>query len=33
MTLEHLERKQWVDEIAKINKRLNDAVQSEVSDA
>jgi hypothetical protein len=29
MGLEHLERQQWVGEIAKINKRLNDAVKSE----
>jgi len=25
MTLDHLERRRWVDEIAKINERINDA--------
>jgi hypothetical protein len=30
MSLEHQERQRWVEEIAKINKRLNDAMQSEV---
>jgi hypothetical protein len=30
MSLEHQERHRWVEEIAKINKRLNDAMQSEV---
>jgi hypothetical protein len=30
MGLEHQERQRWVEEIAKINKRLNDAMQSEV---
>jgi hypothetical protein len=29
MGLEHQERQRWVEEIAKINKRLNDAMQSE----
>jgi len=29
MSLEHQERQRWVEEIAKINKRLNDAMQLE----
>jgi hypothetical protein len=29
MNLEHRERRRWVEEIAKINKRLNDAVKQE----
>jgi hypothetical protein len=29
MNLEHLERQRWVEEIAKINKRLNDAQKQE----
>jgi len=29
MNLEHLERQHWVEEIAKINKRLNDAQKQE----
>lgn len=29
MSLEHQERQRWVEEVAKINKRLNDAMQSE----
>jgi hypothetical protein len=29
MSLEHPERHQWIEEIARINKRLNDAMQSE----
>jgi hypothetical protein len=29
MRLEHLERRQWVEEIARINKRLNDAIETE----
>jgi len=29
MCLEHLERRQWVEEIARINKRLNDAIETE----
>jgi hypothetical protein len=29
MDLEHRERRRWVEEIAKINKRLNDAVKQE----
>ena len=29
MSLEHQERQRWVEEIAKINRRLNDATQSE----
>jgi hypothetical protein len=28
MNLEHRERQRWVEEIAKINKRLNDTVKS-----
>jgi hypothetical protein len=32
MGLEHQERQRWVEEIAKINKRLNDAVQAEAPD-
>ena len=31
MGLEHQERQRWVEEIAKINKRLNDALQAEAS--
>ncbi|MGR9087497.1 MAG: DUF6760 family protein [Gammaproteobacteria bacterium] len=31
MNLEHVERKQWVEEIAKINRRLNDAMKSEAA--
>ncbi|MGH7930471.1 MAG: DUF6760 family protein [Candidatus Binatia bacterium] len=27
MSLEHLERHRWVEQIAKINKRLNDAME------
>jgi hypothetical protein len=30
MSLEHQERQRWVEEIAKINRRLNDTMQSEV---
>jgi hypothetical protein len=33
MGLEHQERQRWVEEIAKINKRLNDALQAEASAA
>ena len=33
MSLEHQERKRWVDEIAKINTRLNDAVKSEMTES
>ena len=29
MSLEHPERQQWIEEIARINKRLNEAMQSE----
>jgi hypothetical protein len=29
MSLEHVDRQRWVDEIAKINRRLNDALKSE----
>ena len=29
MRLEHLERQTWIEEIAKINRRLNDAMKSE----
>jgi hypothetical protein len=29
MNLEHLERLKWIEEIAQINRRLNDAVKSE----
>jgi hypothetical protein len=29
MRLEHPERRQWVEEIAKINRRLNDAFKAE----
>ena len=32
MNLEHFERLKWVEEIAKINRRLNDAAQSESQD-
>jgi hypothetical protein len=32
MTLEHLDRRQWVDEIAKINRRLNEALKVEEQD-
>jgi hypothetical protein len=32
MNLEHPERQQWVEQIAGINKRLNDALKSEVSE-
>jgi len=28
MSLEHQERRKWVEEIAKINKRLNDATEA-----
>jgi hypothetical protein len=31
MNLEHPERRRWVEEIAKINKRLNDAMKQEAS--
>jgi hypothetical protein len=31
MDLEHRERHRWVEEIAKINKRLNDATKQEPS--
>jgi hypothetical protein len=31
MGLEHQERQRWVEEIAKINRRLNDALQAEAS--
>ena len=30
MNLEHPERQQWVEQIARINKRLNDAHKSEM---
>jgi hypothetical protein len=29
MNLEHIERRRWVQEIAKINERLNTALQEE----
>ena len=32
MSFEHLERLKWVEEIAKINRRLNGAAQSETND-
>jgi len=31
MKLEHPERQRWVEEIAKINRRLNDAMKQETS--
>jgi len=33
MRLEHQERQRWVEEIAKINTRLNDAMKSEVPES
>jgi len=30
MSLDHLERQRWVEEIAKINRRLNDEIKQEV---
>ena len=30
MSLEHRERQLWVEEIAKINRRLNDEIKQEV---
>jgi hypothetical protein len=30
MSLEHRERQRWVEEIAKINRRLNDEMKQEV---
>jgi len=33
MSLEHQERRRWVDEIAKINTRLNDAVKAEIPES
>jgi hypothetical protein len=30
MSLDHLERIRWVDEIAKINKRMNDQLKEEM---
>lgn len=32
MSLEHFERKTWIAEIAKINRRLNEAMKSESAD-
>ncbi|GJL74449.1 DUF6760 family protein [Nitrosomonas sp.] len=32
MNLEHLERLKWVEEIARINRRLNDAAKSEANE-
>lgn len=32
MSLEHFERHKWVEEIARINRRLNDAMKSESSE-
>jgi hypothetical protein len=29
MALEHLERRRWVEEVAKINKRINEATNFE----
>ncbi|MEN8260839.1 MAG: DUF6760 family protein [Pseudomonadota bacterium] len=29
MSLEHIERRRWLDEIAKINRRLNESSQGE----
>jgi hypothetical protein len=29
MGLEHFERRRWVDEVAKINRRLNEALKGE----
>jgi hypothetical protein len=31
MGLEHMERQRWVEEVAKINKRLNEAMKEEAS--
>jgi hypothetical protein len=33
MRFEHQERQRWVEEIAKINRRLNDAVKLEASES
>jgi hypothetical protein len=33
MGLEHRERQRWVDEIAKINKRLNEAMKEQESES
>ena len=33
MHFEHLERQTWIEEIAKINRRLNDAMKSESSES
>jgi hypothetical protein len=33
MELEHRERRQWVEEIAKINRRLNDEDQPDTGDS
>lgn len=32
MALEHGERRRWVDEIAKLNRRLNEALKTEAHD-
>jgi hypothetical protein len=29
MNFDHLERRRWVDEVAKINRRLNDSMMGE----
>ncbi|MGH8625808.1 MAG: DUF6760 family protein [Gammaproteobacteria bacterium] len=29
MNLDHLERRRWVEEVAKINRRLNEALKAE----
>ena len=33
MSFEHPERQKWVEEIAKINRRLNDAMKSETPES
>ncbi len=32
MNLEHVERRRWVDEIAKLNTRINESLKAEGSD-
>jgi hypothetical protein len=33
MNMEHLERLKWIEEIARINRRLNDAAKSESTES